>query len=65
MHFLLFIPLPFSPNFNNHVEEENIVEKEENSGEFSPFQTIFFYAINPLPNYKILDWSKFKAFADD
>ena len=29
------------------------------------FPTMFFYPINPLPNNKILDMTKLKAFADD
>ena len=28
----------------------------------SPYRTVW---INPLPNYKVLDWSKLKSFADD
>ena len=60
---------------------ENIVGEGENAWyqHFSPFSTMFtkgfflqdvkshhvLYRIDPLPNNKILDLSKFKAFADD
>ena len=29
------------------------------------WQTFFFRVVNPLPNYKILDETNLKAFADD
>ena len=31
----------------------------------SPFPTIFLYPLNPLPNNKILDLTKLKAFSGD
>ena len=48
-----------------------MVEKGENvdAKHFLFFPTMFFKAIkmlvNSIPNKKILDWSKLKAFADD
>ena len=32
---------------------------------FSYSQNFFYPSLNPLPSDKFLDWSKFKAFADD
>ena len=39
---------------------ENIMGKGDNAD-----KQYDFYLFNSLPNDKILDWSKFKAFADD
>ena len=51
---------------------ENSVGKGEKCWQlaFSPFPTLFakglfLRVINPLPDAKILDWSKFKQFEDD
>ena len=49
-HFLLFLQCLISPRF---VKYRDCLVKG------------YIIPLNPLPNDKILDWSKFKAFADD
>ena len=49
--------------------KENIVEKGQTAQneQFQLFPQCFLHNLylNSLPNNKILDWSKLKAFADD